>query len=149
MSNTTLEIYQSNTRSSQELPFADQGIRAGFPSPAQDCMQESIDLNKELVRHPATTFYARVVGDSMTDAGISDGDLLVIDKGLSPQNNDIVVAFIDGEFTLKRIELDKTNQCLWLMPANDRYKPIKVTEDNDFIIWGVVTYSIRKQLNRK
>lgn len=149
MSNTTLEIYQSNTVSSQELPFADQGIRAGFPSPAQDCMQESIDLNKELVRHPATTFYARVVGDSMTDAGISDGDLLVIDKGLSPQNNDIVVAFIDGEFTLKRIQLDKTNQCLWLMPANDRYKPIKVTEDNDFIIWGVVTYSIRKQLNRK
>lgn len=149
MSNTTLEIYQSNTSSSQELPFADQGIRAGFPSPAQDCMQESIDLNKELVRHPATTFYARVVGDSMTDAGISDGDLLVIDKGLSPQNNDIVVAFIDGEFTLKRIQLDKTNQCLWLMPANNRYKPIKVTEDNDFIIWGVVTYSIRKQLNRK
>lgn len=149
MSNTTLEIYQSNTGSSQELPFADQGIRAGFPSPAQDCMQESIDLNKELVRHPATTFYARVVGDSMTDAGISDGDLLVIDKGLSPQNNDIVVAFIDGEFTLKRIQLDKTNQCLWLMPANDKYKPIKVTEDNDFIIWGVVTYSIRKQLNRK
>lgn len=149
MSNTTLEIFPSNTGSSQELPFADQGIRAGFPSPAQDCMQESIDLNKELVRHPATTFYARVVGDSMTDAGISDGDLLVIDKGLSPQNNDIVVAFIDGEFTLKRIQLDRTSQCLWLMPANDRYKPIKVTEDNDFIIWGVVTYSIRKQLNRK
>lgn len=149
MSNTSLEIFSSNTRSEQALPYADGGIKAGFPSPAQDCMQDSIDLNKELVRHPSTTFYARVSGDSMTNAGINDGDLLVIDRGIEPQDNDIVVAFIDGEFTLKRIEIDKSGQCLWLIPANEKYKPIKVNEDNDFIIWGVVTYSIKKQLKRK
>lgn len=144
-----LKIYSADLQSQQQLPFADEGIRAGFPSPAQDHMHDSIDLNKELVRHPATTFYARVAGDSMSKAGIGDGDLLVIDKGLEPQDNDIVVAFIDGEFTLKRINMDKAHNCLWLMPANEKYKPIKVTEENDFLIWGVVTYSIKKQLTRK
>lgn len=148
MQNSFLEIYSSGTNSEQALPYADEGIRAGFPSPAQDCMQDSIDLNKELVRHPSTTFYAKVTGDSMTDAGIDDGDLLVIDKGIEPQDNDIVVAFIDGEFTLKRIKLDKSSKCLWLMPANKKYSPIKVNEENNFIIWGIVTYSIKKLINR-
>lgn len=145
----TLNIFTPDTQSEQPLPFADEGVRAGFPSPAQNYMQDTIDLNKELVRHPATTFYARVMGDSMLEAGINDGDLLVIDKSLEPQNNDIVVAFIDGEFTLKRIEIDKAGNCVWLMPANPSYRPIKVTQDNEFIIWGVVTYSIKKQHNRK
>lgn len=149
MDRTVIKIYTSNTSSEQALPYADAGIRAGFPSPAQDCLQESIDLNKELVRHPATTFYARVVGDSMKDDGINDGDIIVIDKGIEPQDNDIVVAFVDGEFTLKRIKLDQSNKFLWLMPANEKYEPIRINEDNEFIIWGVVTYSIKKQLNRK
>mgnify|MGYP003236253482 CR=1 FL=1 len=97
-----LELYSADLSSQLNLAFADQGIRAGFPSPAQDYMGESIDLNHELVHHPATTFYARAVGDSMTGCGIDDGDLLVIDKSIEAQDGDIVVAFIDGEFTLKR-----------------------------------------------
>lgn len=90
-----LTMYSADLSSELPLPFADQGVRAGFPSPAQDYMTDSIDLNRELIRHPATTFYARASGDSMRDCGIDDGDLLVIDKALEPQDGDIVVAFID------------------------------------------------------
>ena len=91
-----LILYSADLSSELPLDFADGGIRAGFPSPAQDSLTESIDLNRELVRHPATTFYARAVGDSMKDCGIDDGDLLVIDKAIDPQEGDIVVAYIDG-----------------------------------------------------
>lgn len=84
----------------------------------------------------------------MTGFGISDGDLLVIDKSIEPLDGDIVVAFIDGEFTLKRIEKDADGSCLWLVPGNDDYPPIKITEENDFIIWGVLTYNIKRQLIR-
>ena len=130
------------------MPFATEGIRAGFPSPAQDYMTDTIDLNKELVQHPATTFYARAVGNSMTGFGISDGDLLVIDKSIEPVDGDIVVAFIDGEFTLKRIMKDENECNIWLIPGNEDYPPIKITEENDFIVWGVLTYNIKKQLIR-
>lgn len=143
-----LILYSADIGSRQELAFADGGIRAGFPSPAQDYMSESIDLNRELVRHPATTFYARAVGDSMKGRGIDDGDLLVIDKSLEPRDGDIVVAFVDGEFTLKTVKLEPDGSCLWLMPANDDYSPIKVTEGNNFIAWGVLTYNIKRQLRR-
>ena len=112
-----LQLYSADLSSVLQIAYADQGVRAGFPSPAQDYMTDSIDLNKELVRHPATTFYARAVGDSMRDCGIDDGDLLVIDKGIEPADGDIVVAFIDGEFTLKRVKVDQAGQCLWLVPA--------------------------------
>ena len=81
----------------------------------------------------------------MKDSGIDDGDLLIIDKSLEPGEGDIVVAFIDGEFTLKRIHLDQTHNCLMLMPSNPDYQPIKVTEENHFIIWGIVTYNIKRQ----
>ena len=127
------------------MPYADEGVRAGFPSPAQDYMSENIDLNRELIRHPATTFYARVVGDSMRDAGIDEGDLLIVDKGIEPQENDVVVAFVDGEFTLKRIHIEMDRHEFWLMPANESYHPIRVTEENQFMIWGVVTYNIKRQ----
>lgn len=138
-------LYSADLSTELQLSYADGGIRAGFPSPAQDYLTESIDLNKSLVSHPATTFYARAVGDSMSGCGICDGDLLVIDKGLDARDGDIVVAFIDGEFTLKRLRRDADGECLWLVPENDDYSPIKVTEENDFIIWGVLTYSIRNQ----
>ena len=130
-----LILYSADLSSELPLDFADGGIRAGFPSPAQDYMTESIDLNRELVRHPATTFYARAVGDSMKDCAID------------PQEGDIVVAYIDGEFTLKRVKFDA--DCLWLMPANRDYPPIKVTEENNFIVWGVLTYNIKRQYRRK
>lgn len=127
---------------SRELPLAPAGISAGFPSPAGDYMELSIDLNKELIRNPASTFYGRVSGCSMQDIGIEDGDLLVIDKSLPPQDGSIAVCFIDGEFTLKKIKTEKGK--LWLMPANKKYSPILVTEDNHFLVWGIVTYTIKK-----
>ena len=143
-----LILYSADLSSELPLDFADAGIRAGFPSPAQDYLSESIDLNRELVRHPATTFYARAVGDSMKDCGIDDGDLLVIDKAIEPQDGDIVVAFIDGEFTLKRVKLETSSNCLWLMPANKDYPPIQVTAENEFVVWGVLTYNIKRQFRR-
>ena len=139
-----LYIYSADITSELNLPYVDDGIKAGFPSPAQDYLTETIDLNKTLIKHTETTFYAKVSGDSMKDAGISDGDLVVIDKSLEVNDGDFVVAYIDGEFTLKEFRLDKANNCAWLIPHNDSYSPIKVTEDNDFLIWGVLTYTIKK-----
>ncbi len=138
---STLDIYSANTETILEIPLVDENIKAGFPSPASDFLDLSIDLNKELIKHPNATFYGRVKGDSMKNAGISEGDLLVIDKSLEPVNGKIAVCFIDGEFTVKRIKIEE-NAC-WLMPENDDYKPIKVTEDNDFIIWGIVIHLIK------
>ncbi len=144
-----IKLIKPDLSSELSLDFVDGGIKAGFPSPAQDYITDSIDLNKELVRHPSTTFYARAVGDSMVEDGISDGDLLVIDKSLQPEQGNIVVAFIDGEFTLKRYLLDKKQNCVWLIPANKDFSPIKVTPDNEFIIWGVLTYNIKNQLKHR
>ncbi len=143
---TRLTLYAAIADTRLPLDFADDGIKAGFPSPAQETMGESIDLNRELVRHPSATFYARASGDSMKGRGIEDGDLLVVDRSLEPQEGNVVVAFIDGEFTLKTLHRDEKEQCLWLLPANDSYEPIKVTEDYDFAVWGVVTHSIRNCL---
>lgn len=139
---SVLEFYSANTNSSMELPLVDGGIAAGFPSPAQDYIDLKIDLNKELIDNPSSTFYARVKGTSMIDAGISDGDILVIDKSLEPRDGDTAVCFIDGEFTLKFIKIEP--DAVFLVPANPKFSPIKVTEDNNFCIWGIVTYSIKK-----
>lgn len=143
MNKAKLEIHKSDVNLELSLPFADQGIKAGFPSPAQDYLESAIDLNKELIKHPASTFYGRVKGDSMIDANVHDGDILVIDKSLEPRNGDMAVCFIDGEFTIKYIKIEK--DIIWLQPANDNYKPIKVTIDNDFVIWGIVTYCIQNK----
>lgn len=127
--------------------MAQDGIHAGFPSPATDYMIQAIDLNKELVKHPAATFYGRVVGDSMIDAGVDEGDILVIDKSLEPQNGDMAVCFIDGEFTLKYLRIEEgemKKRSITLVPANDKYPSIVVEEGSDFIMWGVVTYVIKK-----
>lgn len=138
-----LQIAPAEMGTALALPLADGGIKAGFPSPAQDFLDRAIDLNRELVKHPASTFYGRVRGDSMQDAGIFDGDILVIDKSLEPRNGDIAVCFVDGEFTIKHIRIEE--KCVWLVPANSQYAPIRVTEENEFLIWGIVTYSIKKQ----
>ncbi len=149
MDEVKLQQYSADVSSELKLDFVDGGVKAGFPSPAQDYMFESIDLNKELIRHPASTYYARALGDSMVDDGIDDGDLLIIDKSIEPKDGNIVVAFIDGEFTLKRFRLDTKHDCVWLLPANKDYSPIQVTKDNNFIIWGVLTYNIKNQLRLK
>jgi len=127
-----------------DLPLLPFDISAGFPSPAMDFSELSIDLNKHLVRRPSATYYGRVQGDSMKDAGIHDGDLLVIDKSIEPTDGKIAVCCLDGEFTLKRIRLNKEG--LWLMPENEAYQPIKVEEGSELVIWGIVTYIIKKPL---
>ncbi len=136
-----LDIYTISTVLSVTCPYAEEGISAGFPSPAADHIDIAIDLNKELIKNPSSTFFGRVKGDSMQDIGIEEGDLLVIDKSIEPINGKIAVCFIDGEFTMKRIQFGK-DHC-WLIPANERYCAIKVTADNEFIIWGIVMYVIK------
>lgn len=136
-----LQIFRPDTTTHMSLPCADEGIQAGFPSPAQDYINEYIDLNRELVRHPAATFYGRVSGDSMIEEGIEPGDLLVIDRSIEPTDGDLAVCCLDGEFTLKRIRLRPG--AIWLVPSNESYDPILVTPDNRFEVWGVVTHTIK------
>ena len=136
-----LTFFVPDLESDLLIPYINEGVSAGFPSPAADFMETNIDLNKELSGNPLATFYIKVKGNSMIDAGINDKDVLVVDRSLEPQNNKIAICFIDGEFTVKRIKLEK--DCLYLMPENENYKPIKVTEENQLIIWGIVTYVIK------
>lgn len=116
-------------------------IKAGFPSPADD-VKEKLDLVKLLVRHPASTFYFRISGVSMVDASLDEGDIVVVDKSLELYNNCIAVCFIDGEFTVKRVKVAEDH--VELLPANPAYKPIIITPDNEFLVWGIVTYVIKK-----
>ena len=122
--------------------LAGESISAGFPSPADDFKELRISLDKELVKNKEATFYARVSGNSMENAGLSDGDLIVIDRSLNPENNKIAVCFIEGDFTVKRI-IKKEGQ-LYLKPENKNYKKIRIKEDDQLIIWGIVTYVIKK-----
>jgi DNA polymerase V len=138
----SLKIYKADDSSCMPLPYADEGVHAGFPSPAQDYMSKVIDLNKELIKSPEATFYARVVGDSMRDEDIEDGDVLVIDKSIVPADGELCVCFLDGDFTLKRLKVEGDHG--ELVPANPNYKPIPVTAENNFMVWGVVTYVIKK-----
>ena len=131
--------------SSEELAleFA-ESIHAGFPSPAADHNGERINLVREMTPHPETTFYAHVEGDSMRDAGILDGDIVVVDRSLEPKNGDFIVAYIDNEYTLKEFKMDANGQCAWLIPHNPDFQPIRVDKDSNFQVWGVVTYAIHK-----
>jgi DNA polymerase V len=122
--------------------LAEEGISAGFPSPADDFKETRISLDRELVKNKEATFYARVSGDSMVGAGLEDGDLLVIDRSKNPENGKIAICLIDGEFTVKRIKKEKNK--LYLMAENKKYKPIELKEENELIIWGVVEYVIKK-----
>lgn len=124
-----------------ELDFA-LAIKAGFPSPAADHSGERIDMVREMNPHPEATFYARVEGDSMRDAGILDGDIVVIDRSLAPRSGDYIVAYIDGEYTLKEFRMDEAEGCAWLIPHNPEFSPIRVTAENNFQVWGVVTHAI-------
>jgi len=138
-----LEFFSPKSpRDVSEVIYFDTGISAGFPSPADDFMQQRLSLDSELIKNKEATFFARVTGQSMIDAGLNDNDLLVIDRSLSPSNNRIAVCFLDGEFTVKRLKVKKGE--VWLQPENKDYKPIKVTQENDFIIWGIVTNVIKK-----
>lgn len=139
--NKNIKFFIPNFENSRELPFITSGIKAGFPSPAADFDETRISLDKALVKNPHTTFYAKANGQSMKGAGIDDADIMVIDRSIEPRNNKIAVCLIDGEFTVKRIK--KTKEELLLMPENNDFQPIKVTEENQFVIWGIVTYVIK------
>lgn len=140
-SHKNIDFFNAETDKELQLPLA-ENISAGFPSPAEEYIELSLDLNKALIRNPSTTFFGRVRGHSMRDAGIYDGDILVIDKSLPAEDGKRAVCYIDGEFTLKTLKVDRNG--VWLMPANPEFKPIRVTEENDFIVWGIVTYVIHK-----
>ena len=139
-----LEFIKGEFSAVLSLPFADGGIRAGFPSPAQDYVDRSLDFNRELIRHPAATFYARVVGLSMVGAGIDEGDILVVDRSLEPRQGDIVVAWVEGEFTLKYLDLSLSESgIIQLCPGNDDFPVLRVGPDEEFQIWGVVAKVIK------
>ena len=122
-----LRLVRPDTSTRTELPVATSGVSAGFPSPADDHLDPPLDLNRELVRNPGATFFARVAGDSMQDDGIADGDLLVVDKSLEAYDGCVAVCFLDGEFTLKRLRMGQGK--IVLVPANKRYKPIEIGQE--------------------
>ncbi len=124
------------------LQFFEGRVQAGFPSPAQGEYADSIDLNRALITNPAATFCARVMGDSMVNAGINEGDLLIIDRSLPPHEGSIAVCFIDGDFTVKKLSV--RDDGIYLTPANAPFPELKVAEDSNFQIWGVVSHIIKK-----
>ncbi|MCP5470244.1 MAG: translesion error-prone DNA polymerase V autoproteolytic subunit [Chlamydiales bacterium] len=125
-----------------EVPFVDGNLAAGFPSSADDFAQHPLDLHELLVDHPAATFFVRVEGDSMVEAKIESGDILIVDRALTPAHGKVVVALVGGEFTVKRLE--QRGGRTHLVAANRRYSPIDVTDDEEFQVWGVVTYVIHR-----
>ena len=139
---SNIKFFIPDTESTLESILISSGISAGFPSPAGDFKQDRISLDKELIKNKEATFFARVSGQSMVGAGLDNNDLLVIDRSLEPTNNKIAVCLIDGEFTVKRLKVE--NGRLWLKPENLDYKPIEITEEHQFIIWGIVTNVIKK-----
>lgn len=141
-----LRLVRPDTSTRTELPVATSGVSAGFPSPADDHLDPPLDLNRELVRNPGATFFARVAGDSMQDDGIADGDLLVVDKSLEAYDGCVAVCFLDGEFTLKRLRMGQGK--IVLMPANKRYKPIEIGPGKRFFGMGRGDVRHQKGLKR-
>jgi DNA polymerase V len=137
-----LSFFIPNTESNLEMPYISSGIKAGFPSPAADFDGTRVSIDQIVVKNALATFYAKANGNSMTGAGIDDGDILVIDKSIEPQDGKIAVCFIDGEFTVKRIKVQENS--LLLLPENKLIEPIEITEENNFIIWGIVTFVVKK-----
>jgi len=143
MTEKKVKVYRTECQDTEsELEFVG-GIAAGFASPASDYLGESIDVNKLVIKNKDYTFIGRIEGVSMIDASLNDQDLVVIDRSLEPRDNDMVVAYVDGEFTIKFVSVDKEKR-VWLVPANGDFPKIEVKQDSDFRIWGVVTYSITK-----
>lgn len=142
MKKKVFEIFKPDKSVIKELPLYSDLISAGFPSPAEDYIDKKLDLNEYLIKNRPATFLVKVNGSSMINSGIYDGDILVVDRSAEPANNKIVIGVIDGEFTVKRII--KKAKKLFLQPENENFKPIEITEDMDFKIWGIVTFAIHK-----
>ena len=126
------------------IPLLNDSVSAGFPSPADDYTEENIDLNEHLISNPFSTFFLRVKGDSMINAGIKDKDLIIVDKSLVAKPGNIIIAMIDGEFTIKRLSIK--NDELYLKAENHNYPDFSFKNHIDVQIWGVVIYSIHSYL---
>jgi DNA polymerase V len=137
-----LEIYAPDYSTHHPIPMLEGKVSAGFPSSAENFIDKTLDLNELLIAHPSATFFIRVKGDSMEKSGIKTNDILIVDRAVSVAHNKIVIARIAGELTVKRISMIGDN--LFLMPDNDDYRPMRVTDDMDFEVWGVVTYVIHQ-----
>jgi len=142
LDNSVKEIYKFTRTKSLERPLLGTNVPAGFPSPAQDYIEASLDLNDFLISHPNSTFFVRVEGYSMVNAGIQPDDLLIVDRALEASNNKIIIAVVDGELTVKRLNI--VDSVYWLLPENESFSPICIDDSIDFVIWGIVTYVIHK-----
>lgn len=143
MENVKLQFLKPDLTTPIEVPFFEGGVAAGFPSPANDFQELTISFDKEVFgTSPSTTFCARVIGHSMKGAGIEDGDVVVIDRILEPRDGKIALCVIDNEFTLKRLKVE--SDCVWLVPENDEFQPIQITESDSFYVWGMLTYVLKK-----
>jgi len=142
MTKLSLQFSRASLPSPQLFPLFLSSVEAGFPSPADDFIETQLDLNRLVVKNEAATFFVKVAGDSMVNAGIRSGDLLVVDRSLAPTSGKIVVAIIHGEFTVKRIKI--TNNTVFLVPENRSYPTLEISPESDFQVWGVVTYVIHQ-----
>ena len=136
--------YSDSTSKKFKIPLLNDSVSAGFPSPADDYTEENIDLNEHLISNPFSTFFLRVKGDSMINAGIKDKDLIIVDKSLIAKPGNIIIAMIDGEFTIKRLSIK--NDELYLKAENHNYPDFRFKNHIDVQIWGVVIYSIHSYL---
>lgn len=141
---TVCEIFAPERVSDLKLPLFMESVSAGFPSPADDYLEGRLDLNDHLIRNPAASFFVRVQGDSMINAGIHTGDILLVDRSLEAKDGSVVIAVVDGELTVKRIK--KSGNRLFLLPENKNYKPIEIRSESGFEVWGVVTTVIHSLL---
>ena len=140
---SNIKIIQGDFEKKLQLSLA-PSIMAGFPSPADDYQNDSLDFNRDLIRHPEATFYGKVEGDSMIEAGICNGDIAVIDRSLEPRHGDVVVGYINREFTIKYLDLThKEDGYIELRPANKLFKPIRINENDEFEVWGDVVWTIK------
>ena len=139
-----MKLIKGEFKEKLDLLFA-PSIKAGFPSPAEDYLSESLDFNRDLIKHPEATFYANVDGDSMIGLGIYPGDIAVIDKSLEPAHGDIIVSYINEEFNINQLDLThKADGYIELRSYNPRYPTFRINEDDDFRVWGVVIYTIKR-----
>ena len=139
-----VEVIKPVSGEQVELPIFLESVSAGFPSPAEDYMEGKLDLNKYLIKNPSATFFVRVTGDSMINAGIYSGDILIVDRSLNPKDGSIVIAVIDSELLVKRMQYIKNK--IYLSPENPKFEPIEITGEMNFEVWGVVTTVIHSVL---
>ena len=140
--NNDLSFHSFEQLNLNDIKLAEPLVPAGFPSPADDFVEMEINLQDYIVKNKEATFCVKVEGSSMTKAGINTGDIMIVDRSLTPKHNDIVLAVIDGDFTVKRLAVNDNS--VYLVPENDSFSPIKITELMDFQVWGIITHIIHR-----